>query len=133
MSAEVFLMSPHGSTPLTTWRTRAISAYQGSQPQMVAALAQHLLVAVRQITGHTIEAEAIIVDAQQQSALATLDGVRFRWSRAGLLLIRPCVHCGCGSFESQSLQNEQELGYALDGWQPRHHDCQPFEADDVYP
>lgn len=112
------------------WRTRVIQAYHRSRPDGVT-LAGELVAALHQLTGRAPDPDTIVVDPAGPAAWGSVDGVRFRWNQGQLVTVRPCAHCGHGSFASQPLLTKQELGYALSVWQPLHTDCQPFIADDV--
>lgn len=84
------------------------------------------------LTGRIIDLSTVVVNEQQQAALVTIDAVQFRWDRTHLTVIRPCAHCGLGSFASPPIRDARDLGYALSGFQSLHPYCQPFEPDDIH-
>lgn len=119
-----------GDTRAADWHAEALSAYgeaRRDQPEP----SHELIAAVRQLTGRTLPRDTIVVDTANQAAFGVIDGVRLRWSQAQLTLIRPCDHCGCGTFASPAIHSLAELGFALSAWQALHHECQPFAADEL--
>ena len=117
--------------PANSWQARAIAAYQRNQPDE-ATLRHELTAALHALTGQAVAGDAIIVDLTGRAATARLDGALFRWADGGLHLIRPCAHCGHGTFSSPPLRDAEELGFVLSAWRPLHEDCRPFEADDIH-
>lgn len=107
------------------WKTRAIGTYRQRRQRDGAALRSALAQHVRALIGREVAADAMWVDLDQRVALATVDGVRFRWEPAQLVLLRPCALCGTGQFASPPLTSQADVGYALSVWQPRHPECQP--------
>ncbi|NTU79503.1 MAG: hypothetical protein HGA45_08890 [Chloroflexales bacterium] len=112
----------------TDWQARAIAAYSREQLD-AAALRLKLTTAVHTLTSRTVETGAIFADPLGQVASARVDGVLFRWADSQLVVIRPCAHCGLGTFTSPAVGRVADLGFALGAWQPLHDDCRPFEAD----
>jgi hypothetical protein len=110
---------------MNDWKARAITTYQQQRRDDGAALRLGLARHVRALTGRVVHADAIWVDLDGRMALATVDGVRFRWERDQLVILRPCALCGSGQFASAPLTDRAEIGYALSDWQPRHAQCQP--------
>jgi hypothetical protein len=94
------------------------------------ALAHELVAAVRRLAGRALDLDAIVVDAPGRAAWGSLDGVRLRWRRAQLAVVRPCAHCGHGAFASGPIGTMQDIFSAVGEWRPLHRDCRPFEADD---
>ena len=118
--------------PGAEWQRRAIERYRRRRPDAEAALRVDIAARVARLTGHDVDPSTVVVDEQLQAALATIDGVPFRWDRTHLTVIRPCAHCGLGSFASPPIHDAGDLGYALSDWRPLHPDCQPFEPDDIH-
>jgi hypothetical protein len=118
--------------PGAEWQRRAVERYRRQRPDAAAALRAEIAAPVGRLTGRTVDLSTVVVDEQQQAALVTIDGVQFHWDRSQLTLIRPCAHCGLGSFASPPIRGAHDLGYALSGWKPLHRDCQPFEPDDIH-
>lgn len=112
------------------WQTRAIAAYQRSEPE-AADLRLKLTVALQTLTGRSVAADAIVVNTASGMASVRCDNVLFRWADGQLFVIRPCSHCGLGAFTSPPVRSVAGLGFALGTWQPLHDDCQPFEADAI--
>ena len=107
------------------WKTQAIATYQQRRRQEDSALRIALARRLRALIGVEVDRDDIWVDLDERSALATVDGVRFRWEQSQLVMLRPCALCGGGQFASQPLTSRADVGYALSGWQPRHPQCQP--------
>ena len=119
------------AAPGAEWQRRAVERYRRQQPDAAAALRADIAARVGRLTGRGIDLSMVVVDEQQQVALVTIDGVQFRWDRSQLTVIRPCAHCGLGSFASAPIRDARDLGHALSDWKPLHPDCQPFEPDDT--
>jgi hypothetical protein len=110
---------------MNDWKAQVIATYQQYRQSEGSALRRTLAQRVHALTGHELNEGAIWVDLDERIALATVDGVRFRWERDQLVLLRPCALCGSGQFASAPLTDQAEIGYALSDWQPHHPQCQP--------
>ena len=113
------------------WQARAVEAHRRAEADGSASFGSALALAVHRLTGQTIPPEMIVEDRGRQWATATVDGVTFRLSRQGLMLLRACAYCGTGRFESIPLQNEVDLGFALDVWRPLHRTCEQCGPDEM--
>jgi hypothetical protein len=113
-----------------SWQEVAIAAYQQSQEHAGFALPAELATRLRALTGRVVAPETIYVDRDAGLATTVVDGVVFRLRREQLSLLRPCVQCGIGHFESPALASRADLGYALNAWQPLCAHC-PAEEDSV--
>jgi hypothetical protein len=118
--------------PGAEWQRRAVERYRRQQPDAAAALRAEIAARVGRLTGRAVDLSMVVVNEQQQAALVTIDAVQFRWDRTHLTVIRPCAHCGLGSFASPPIHDTGDLGYALSDWKPLHPDCQLFEPDDIH-
>lgn len=119
--------APNLSVP-RSWQTLAIAAYHRSQPDE-AELRRKLAAAVETLTRCAIDPDAIVVDLEGRAASIHVDEVHFRWANSQVFVLRPCAYCGLGTFTSAPVASAEALGFALDGWEPLHDDCRPFEAD----
>jgi hypothetical protein len=124
----------HGNTAMAAhmndWKAQVIATYQQHRQSEGSALRRALAQQVRALTGHEVNEGAIWVDLDERIALATVDGVRFRWEHAQLVILRACALCGSGQFASPPLTSQADVGYALSAWQPRHPRCQPDDPVD---
>lgn len=114
-----------GAARVDDWKTQLITTYQQHLQYEGASLRITLAQRVRALTGHTVDVDAIWVDLEERIALATVDGVRFRWAQSQLVMLRPYALCGSGQFASPPLTCQADVGYALSAWQPRHPQCEP--------
>ena len=110
------------------WQAEAIGLYQQARQRETAALKAELTNRVHALTGREVEANSIYVDLDERFAQVVVDGITFRWRQSGLALLRPCVACGNGPFESSPLHSPADLGYALSAWQPLHAGCQAEDS-----
>ncbi len=114
------------SNPTTTtatvkvrgWREEAVAAYRRSEPTGSSSLHQELTTRVLELTGQLVEPGAIQLDRMTQTASVAMGDVWFRLRGRELCLVRPCVHCGAGRFESAAIHNLVDLGHALAVWEP---------------
>lgn len=113
------------------WQARAVDAYRCAEANNTGSPRLALAAAVHQLTGQSIPSEAIVEDREHMLATGTVDGITFRLTRVGLLLLRPCVYCGTGQFKSIPLQSEADLGYALAIWRPLHEMCLQCDPDEM--
>jgi hypothetical protein len=111
--------------PALDWKAQAIAAYirQGREQPLRDLFVQQL----HALTGRDVPAERVWVDASGRHASAAVDGSLFGSEHGQLVLMRPCVHCGTGTFASPPLKTQADLGYALAAWQPLHPDCTPHD------
>jgi kynureninase len=105
------------------WRQAAIAAYRQSEQADLAALREELADRIADLTGRPIAPAAIYADRDAQLAILNVEGTVFRLRNHELAIIRRCVHCGVGHFESPAITTLSELGYALDAWEPRCEHC----------
>lgn len=105
------------------WQQVAVAAYHESAQTELAALRQELAQRVAALTGRHVAPATIYADRDARLAVLNLDGVVFRLRGHELALIRRCVHCNTGHFESPALTSRAELGHALDAWEPRCDHC----------
>lgn len=112
-----------GLAPRPHWKAVAVAAF--SQRADASALRAGLAQRLHALIDSDIALEHIWVDPATLVAGVTLDGVRFRWEHGQLGIVRPCVHCGVGSFTSPPVHSLADIGHALSAWQPRHGGCEP--------
>jgi hypothetical protein len=112
-------------SPRLHWKAVAAAAF--AQQSDGAALRAKVAQRLRTLIGRDIDLERIWVDPSTAEAGVTVDGVRFRWEHDQLGVLRPCVHCGVGSFLSRPLHSLADIGDALGAWQPRHPECEPSD------
>lgn len=125
--ARLKLDTPAAASP--DWKAQAISTYLQRRQHAGSSLRQALARQVQRLTGRELDGDYIWVDPQGEAAFATVDGIRFRLSAAGLQVLRPCAHCGIGEFASPAIESVADLGHALADWEPHHPAC---EAEDPY-
>jgi hypothetical protein len=112
------------------WRAQVIMAYQHDQPRAIAAMWADLASRLHMLIGRRIPKDSIYVDSEQQIAVVVVDSVLFRLRDQAVVVVRPCAECGLGQFESPSLMQPADVGYALNSWQPLHPHCQPEDPVD---
>ena len=111
--------------PRADWRDQAVVTFQQHQPRAMMAMKTDLVGRLDMLIGRRIPEDSIYVDSNQQIAVVLIDKVLFRWCRQAVVVVRPCVECGLGQFESPALLQSADVGYALSAWQPLHPHCQP--------
>jgi hypothetical protein len=107
------------------WKTQVIATYQRHRQDEDSALRIALARRLRTLIEVEVNLNDIWVDLDERIALATVDGVRFRFEQSQLVMLRSCALCGGGQFASPPLTSQADVGYALSAWQPRHAQCQP--------
>jgi hypothetical protein len=114
------------------WQTEAIAEYARTCDDTRRHPRRRLAERLNALIGCTLDEQTIIEDASALRATAAVDGTVFRLCGSVLMVARPCSHCGTGVFESAPIVSGSDLGYALAGWRPYHHDCEPADpAEDV--
>jgi hypothetical protein len=114
------------------WQTEAIAEYVRTCDDLREHARLRLAERLNSLIGCTVDERANIEDVPARRATAAVDGTVFRLYGSVLVVARPCAHCGTGVFESAPIESQSDLGYALAGWQPCHHDCEPADpADDM--
>ncbi len=111
------------------WEARAIAACTQAERQRTEQLCQQLTAQILELTGQTINPDAIYTDTAATVATLVLGTVTFRLRSHGLHLVRPCLCCGIGHFESAIIRNCSDLGYALSRWDPRCEQCREDDED----
>ena len=111
------------------WQTEAIEEYHESLEPLDVRLRHDMALRVLALTGHRVSPEAIYADPASRVAVITVDGVVFKLIKENLVILRPCVQCGCCQFQSMPITNAAELGYALSDWEPRCPDCAPEDPE----
>jgi hypothetical protein len=106
-----------------SWQQVAIAAYRQSEQADLAALRQELADRITKLTGQQIASATIYADRDAQLAILNVKGTVFRLRNHELAIVRRCVHCNVGHFESPAITMLSELGYALDAWEPRCEHC----------
>jgi hypothetical protein len=107
------------------WQARAIRSYRQAQRQAMTSLPALLASRVSALTGRSVAPEDVFVDMDTEIATVVVDGVVFRAHDQQVFVLRECAECGIERFESPALYSRADLGYALRGWQPLCHNCQP--------
>jgi hypothetical protein len=114
------------------WQARAAEAYERCLPDMRAQMRMDLAAQLLGLTGKPLPPENVYLDAGGWLAVAGVDGETFRLYRQdGLVLVRPCAHCGTGSLESPRITDRVDLGYALLAWLPLHEDCEDYYSSET--
>ncbi|HEX8218734.1 MAG TPA: hypothetical protein VF914_05915, partial [Chloroflexia bacterium] len=111
------------------WQTEAIEEYEESLQPLEARLRRDMASRVLALTGHRVSPGAIYADPASRVAVITVDGIVFKLIKENLVILRPCVQCGCCQFQSMPITNAAELGYALSEWEPRCPDCAPEDSE----
>jgi hypothetical protein len=112
------------------WQIEALEAYEESLQPIEVRMRCDLALRVQDMTGRRIAPEAIYADAANRVAVTTVDGIVFKLVKGNLVVLRPCVQCGCCQFASMPVTNRAELGYVLSEWEPRCSNCQA--EDSIY-
>lgn len=110
------------------WQIDAIAAYQYAQASAAKRLRTEFAQRLDGLTGRPVPPEAIYVSRDDTWATLVLDGVLFRMRHREVVVVRPCVECGIGQFESPAIRNVEDLGYALISWTPLHANCEPVDS-----
>jgi hypothetical protein len=124
---DIRVIGSHQAKP--RWQTEAIEEYEESLQPLEVRLRRDMASRVLALTGHEVSPDAIYADPAGRVAVTTLDGVLFKLIKENLVVLRPCVQCGCCQFQSMPITNAAELGYALSEWEPRCPDCAPEDSD----
>jgi hypothetical protein len=114
----------------TTWQERAIKAYNATRHARAATLRAELAHRLKALIGVSPAPDSFHVDLVSKAACVRFDGVLFRLVEDDLFIVRPCAHCGTGSFTGSPLRYLADVGRALSVWQPLHPDCVPDEQLD---
>lgn len=110
------------------WQIEALEAYEKSLQPLEVHLRSNMAARVLALTGRRIAPGAIYADAMNQVAVATVDCIVFKLLKENLVILRPCVRCGCCQFASMPVTNRAELGYVLSEWEPRCASCQEEDS-----
>jgi hypothetical protein len=105
------------------WQAHVVTIYRETETKERDRLAADLAARVELLTGRSIDKSAIYTDQANRLAQTVVDGVMFRMRREGLKIVRQCVECGSGQFESAPIVHSADLGYQLSAWEPRHPNC----------
>ncbi len=120
--------NPTGTTTkVPDWRQAAVTAYCRSEPTDSFSLCQELTTRILDLTGQLIESGAIHLDRTTQTATGAVGDMWFQLQGRELRVVRPCVHCGAGRFESAAIHDLVDLGRALVVWEPC---CEGWCVDD---
>lgn len=109
------------------WQAKASAHYHATVGDMSRQMRRRLARRLFEVTGAM---PAIVVDSDARWAMAMVDGVMFLLRGNDLVVLRHCAHCQSGRFESASIMNQDDLGYALAAWQPYHPECAPTDPPD---
>ena len=115
------------TTKVRDWREEAVAAYRRSEPTASSSLRHELTTRVLELTGQLVEPGAIQLDRTTQTATVAVGDMRFQLRGREVCLVRPCVHCGAGHFESAAIHDLVDLGHALAVWEPC---CEGWCVDD---
>lgn len=119
---------PRSSQPIPEWQHRVCQAYTQRSCDAAQRLKATLEARIREMLDTTPDPYTYYVDPAIPLAQARVDGLLFRLRGEQLLLVRGCVSCGLGLFESIPLREAVDLGYALTDWHPLHPDCAPEDV-----
>ncbi len=118
-----------GATPsvatVPSWTDNAIAAYPQSAEHEKHALQEELARPLSALAGSSIAAASVYVNLDGRFAQAKVGEHLFRLQHGALVLLRSCVHCELGQFESLPITGLSDLGYALSRWEPRCEHCAP--------
>ena len=120
----------NGSSQQQSWQATLIADYTRTVVGQTQRIRQRLAQEVLALTGHVIGEQTIAVDIGARRASVVVDGAMFLLRGESLRIVRTCVWCGTGQFESDPITSRSDLGYALAGWQPCHAECEPADAPD---
>ncbi len=115
------------TTMVRDWREAAVAAYHRSEPTDSSSVRQELITRILELTGQRVEPGAIQLDRTTQTATVAVGDLWFQLRGRELCLVRPCVHCGAGRFESAAIHDLVDLGHALAVWEPC---CEGWCVDD---
>jgi hypothetical protein len=124
---EVRLAGSHQARP--RWQIEAIEEYEESLQPLAVTMRRGLASRVLALTGHRVSPDSIYANPSSRVAVTTVDGVVFKLIKENLVVLRPCVQCGCFQYESMPVTNIAELGYALAEWEPRCPSCPREDSD----
>jgi hypothetical protein len=111
------------------WRAAVVIEYEQTLPTRHAKLRTDLSARILGLTGRHVSPEEIYTDGHL--AVAGVDGATFRLYHGGdSVLVRACVYCGTGHFESPKISNLSDIGYALSAWRPLHEDCEDYSSEE---
>ena len=117
------------AAPTLDWQA-AVGDYEQSLPIRHADLCADLSARVLALTGQRVSSHKIYREGHL--AVAGVDGASFRLYHGGdLVLVRTCVYCATGHFESPQKGNLSDLGYALSAWRPPHEDCEDCLSEEL--
>ncbi len=131
---ESLIVSYSGSVAMRAlrWQAVVVAAYRHAERTTIDRLGCELASRIRELTGQSIEANSISVDAGTRTATGMVDDVVFQVRHGQVVVVRPCVQCGVGRFASPVIDCAADLGYALAGWEPRCAGCPLDDADWSY-
>ena len=112
------------------WQAKLIADYTRTVAGQPRRMRQRLAQQILALTGHGVDERMIAVDIGARRASIVVDGVMFLLRDDSLRIVRPCVWCGTGQFESAPITSRSGLGYALAGWQPCHGECASVDPPD---
>ncbi len=115
------------TTMVRDWREAAVAAYHRSELTDSSSVRQELITRILELTGQRVEPGAIQLERTTQTATIAVGDLWFRLRGSELCLVRPCVHCGAGRFESAAIHDLVDLGHALAVWEPC---CEGWCVDD---
>ena len=115
--------------PRPQWQIDAVEEYEESLQPLEVRMRRDLASRVLALTGHRVSPDAIYADPRSRVAVTTVDGVVFKLLKENLVILRPCVQCGCFQFASMPITNAAELGYMLTEWEPRCPSCAAEDSD----
>lgn len=119
----------HTAARTASWQQRAVAAYRQAEHRDVAAMQWELSDRIGALTEMDIAPESIYVNRAAQLAVVNVEGVVFQLHGHALSIVRPCVVCGTGHFESRALSTVHDLGFALGEWEPRCEHCAPADPE----
>lgn len=111
------------------WEKRVIAAGKLAELQATERLCQELATRVLDLTGQTINTRSIHADTRASLATVAVGAVLFRLRNRELYLVRPCLTCGVGGFESRTIHDLTDLAYALSAWEVRCEGCSMDDED----
>jgi hypothetical protein len=114
------------------WRARAADAYRQNEIPEAMVLRAELSARLLALTGRTVTGASVWVDQKSRVAVGVLDGTVFRLRQGNLTVVRPCAHCATGEYESPTIVSLADLGYALNGWEPRCPHCELEDSAEDY-
>jgi hypothetical protein len=112
------------------WQEVAIAAYRQVERTDRDRRRNELASRILEVTGQSVEAGSVYVDAGTRTATVAVGDVVFQLRHAELFLVRPCVRCGVGRFTSAAIDCVVDLGHALAVWEPRCAGCALDDEDE---